>query len=78
MFVTGHYDGHQVQLDEPVNLKPNTKVRVEIPDETDEDFRRDWNRLSRKAFAKSYEREEREFGPEPEYLIRKPNLRKSR
>jgi hypothetical protein len=59
MFVAAHFDGHQIQLDEPVNLKPDTKIRVEILDDEQsfEEERREWNEFSLASFARLYDDE---------------------
>ena len=80
--IPAHYDGHNICLDKPIDLQPDMRLFVTVikPDEkeTEEEFRRDWAQLSQHAFAKFYEREEREHHIEPEYLIKKPNPRKHR
>ena len=59
MFVAAHFDGNQVQFDEPVNLKPDTKVWVQIPDDDKsfEEERREWFKFSLANFARLYEDE---------------------
>ena len=59
MFVSAHYDGHQILLDEPTNLKPDTKLLVDIPDDdqTVEEERREWTRFALTNFARMYEDE---------------------
>jgi len=52
--VNAHFDGKIVVLDEQVNLKPNTKVRVIVPEngETDADLAESCARLSEPAFER--------------------------
>lgn len=58
--IRGHFDGTQILLDEPCELKPNTKVIVKvITNEEDSD----WTELGKKNFAKAY------FDDEPEYSL---------
>jgi hypothetical protein len=56
--IHGHYDGTQVLLDEPCELKPNTKVIVTVV-ENDEDA--DWYLLGKKSFAQAYADDEPEI-----------------
>ncbi|MGI8543701.1 MAG: hypothetical protein ACR2MD_09530 [Aridibacter sp.] len=58
--IRGHFDGTQILLDEPCELKPNTKVIVRVITE-EEDV--DWTALGKKNFAKAYSDDE------PEYLL---------
>ena len=67
--IHGHFDGTQVLLDEPCELKPNTKVIITVV-ENDEDA--DWHLLGKKSFARAYADDEpeislekiKEFNPE--------------
>jgi len=56
--IQGHFDGKQILLDEPYDLKPNTKVIVRIL-EDDED--RDWVLTAKKNFARAYTDDEPEI-----------------
>lgn len=56
--IHGHYDGTQVLLDEPCELKPNTKVIITVI-ENDEDA--DWYLLGKKSFARAYADDEPEI-----------------
>ena len=77
--IPAHFDGRNICLDGPVDLRLNEKFTITLVRdeggkvETDDEFRDDWHRLSVSAFAKLYEREEREYGLD---LIKKPNPRK--
>lgn len=57
----GHYDGVQIRLDEPFELKPNAKLLITVI-EPDEDEREAWFKFSAEAFAAGYE-------DEPEYPL---------
>ena len=53
MIVNAYFDGERIILDEPVNLEPYMKLRVEI-DDGDLDTakeREEWFRFSMSAFA---------------------------
>jgi hypothetical protein len=55
--LNAHFDGKSVVLDEPVKLKPNTKVRVIVPEngETDAEIAESCARLSGPAFEKVWD-----------------------
>lgn len=57
-----HFDGQQIVLDEPYELKPNTSLVVTVLPEDDEE-RADWLRLSLHGLAAAYGNDE------PEYTI---------
>ena len=69
--IRGHFDGTQVLLDEPCELKPNTKVIIRVV-EDDEDA--DWYLLGKKSLSRAYADDEpeisldriKEFNPEYE------------
>ena len=52
-----HFDGKSVVLDEPVNLKPNTKVSVIVPEngETDAEIASSCARMSETVFEKIWD-----------------------
>ena len=55
--LNGHFDGKVIVLDEPADLKPNTKVKVIAPD-TGEDERAlvdDFAQASQAAFQKVWD-----------------------
>ena len=56
--IRGHFDGTQILLDEPCQLKPNTKVIVKVLQD-DEDA--DWFLLGKKNFARAFADDEPEF-----------------
>jgi hypothetical protein len=49
--LNAHFDGKVVIMDEPIALKPNTKVKVLAPDQGD-DSAEDFAQLSEAAFQK--------------------------
>lgn len=61
MTIRAHFDGRQVQLDEPVALQPDTELLVTVlPREQEADFdteRREWNEFALTSFARLYEDE---------------------
>ena len=64
-----HYDGSQIQLDEPYELQPDTKLLVTVipPDAADDAA---WTKFSQQRLAASYS------DAEPEYslnMVREPN-----
>jgi hypothetical protein len=69
--IYGHYDGTQVLLDEPCELKPNTKVIITV---IEDDENEDWYLLGKKSLARAYADDEpeiplnkiKEFNPEYE------------
>ncbi len=75
MFVYAHFDGHQILLDEPVNLKPDTKLLVDIPDDEQsvEEERREWARMALTNLGRRYDNEPELYTddmiiePNPEY-----------
>jgi len=59
--VAGHFDGEQIRLDEPLDLKPQTRLLVTIlPDDNDEE-REDWLRLSAEGLEVAYGDDEPEY-----------------
>ncbi|CAN5507735.1 hypothetical protein BH10ACI1_BH10ACI1_25010 [soil metagenome] len=69
--IRGHFDGTQVLLDEPCELKPNTKVIITVVEDGED---ADWYLLGKKSFARAYAHDEpeisldriKEFNPEYE------------
>ena len=55
--LNGHFDGKNIILDEPASLKPNTKVRVIVPEKNEaQDSIVDWcARLSEPVFQKIWD-----------------------
>lgn len=51
--ITAHFDGERILLDEPYELKPNTKLLVTVMTETD-DERESWLRLSFEQMNRAY------------------------
>lgn len=56
--IRGHFDGTQVLLDEPCDLKPNTKVIITV---VEDDADADWYLLGKKSFARAYADDEPEI-----------------
>ena len=56
--IRGHFDGTQVLLDEPCELKPDTKVIITVV-EDDEDA--DWYLLGKQSLARAYADDEPEI-----------------
>ena len=56
--IHGHYEGTQVLLDEPCDLKPNTKVIVTV---IEDDENADWYLLGKKSLARAYSDDEPEY-----------------
>jgi hypothetical protein len=50
-----HFDGKVIVLDEPMTLKPNTKVKVIALEAADDTVVDDFARFSEPAFAKIWE-----------------------
>ncbi len=62
--LTATFDGQHITLDEPVVLKPNTRLLVTVlPDEPPDEEHRDWTTLALQSLGRAY-------GPaEPEYTL---------
>lgn len=58
--VTAHFDGKQIQLDEPLDLEPNTRLMVTVL--TDQDAERSgWRQVSAQGLAQAYSANEEEY-----------------
>lgn len=55
-----HFDGKQILLDEPYELKPNTKLVVSVIQVADEE-RTDWTRFSLENLERAYGEDEPEY-----------------
>lgn len=53
--VNAHFDGKVIILDEPLVLKPNTKVKVIAPEQGEVSFMEDCARFSEAAFHKIWD-----------------------
>jgi hypothetical protein len=69
--IPAHFDGERIQLDEPVELKPNARLVVTVlPADADDEA---WNEFALRAFEAGYGDEEPEYTMEdlkwvnPEY-----------
>ena len=62
--LTAIFDGQHIRLDEPLDLKPNTRRLVTVlPDEPPGVEQRDWTALALQSLGRAY-------GPaEPEYTL---------
>lgn len=71
VILRAHFDGEQIRLDEPFELKPDTPLQVIVGgDDTLESEREDLFLLSNQRFAEAY------GDDEPEYtldMIKEPN-----
>ena len=57
-----HFDGQQIQLDDPFELKPNTRLIVTvITDESVDEDQADWAILSQKVLSNAYGEDEPEY-----------------
>ena len=57
-----HFDGEQICLDEPFELKPNTKLIVTVLlDESSDDEHHWWMRLAEEGLAAAYGENETEY-----------------
>lgn len=58
--LAAHFDGKQILLDEPFELKPNVKLIVTVlPENADE--REDWRLLAKQNLARAYGEGEPEY-----------------
>ena len=55
--LNAHFDGKHIVLDEPIDLKPDTRVRVVVPEigETDAEIVQICARMSEPAFKKIWD-----------------------
>lgn len=70
----GHYDGENIQLDEPFELQANVRLLITVlPDEFDQADRDAWTAVSRQSLSRAYSPDEPEYTaaaiqePNPEY-----------
>lgn len=57
--VRAHFDGNQIQLDEPIQLPANAPLLVTVlPSEENGD---DWSQISKMALARAYGDDEPEY-----------------
>jgi len=67
--IPAHFDGHQILLDEPCEIEPNTRLIVTIlPNHNSE--RESWLQLSANNFGRAYGNDEEEYSLD---LIKDPN-----
>jgi len=53
--LTGHFDGKHVVLDEPVTLKPNTKVQIIVPESSNAELVESYARISEPTFHRIWD-----------------------
>lgn len=69
--VRAHFDGEHIYLDEPCQLKPDTRLLIIIlPQQPGEDEREDWTGLSLRALNHAYGEQEPEYSLD---AIKEPN-----
>jgi hypothetical protein len=56
-----HFDGRQIQLDEPFELEPNTELLITVLPEAPIREREEWARLSLESLARIYGEDEPEY-----------------
>ena len=58
-----HFDGERIQLDEPYKLPANSRLIVTVipEEESFEQWREDWNRLSMQNLARAYGPDEADY-----------------
>ena len=65
-----HFDGRQIQLDEPFEMEPDTNLMVTVlPKQQEEEERRDWLFLSQQGLQGVYGEDEPEY---PLTMLRAP------
>lgn len=67
-----HFNGKQIQLDEPFELQPNTPLLITVLDAADDETK-DWLGLSLQGLAAAYSDDELEYPHKP-YQGAEPNL----
>lgn len=66
-----HFDGQQIKLDRPYDLKPNARLLVTVlPEQETDDERKDWLILSEMGLANAYAEDEVDY---PLSLIKEAN-----
>jgi hypothetical protein len=61
--VKAHYDGHTIQLDEPIALVPNARLLVTVLESPDE-IGADWPGLATAGLARAFGDDEPDYGPQ--------------
>ncbi len=56
-----HFDGSRIQLDEPFEMEPDTRLMVTVLPKQQDDERRDWQLLSQQGLQGAYEDEEPDY-----------------
>jgi hypothetical protein len=66
-----HFDGEQIQLDEPCQLEPNTPLRIVVGSSTTLEAEREgWLLLGSQRLADAYDEDEPEYTLD---MIKEPN-----
>lgn len=58
--VTAHFEGKNIQLDEPLDLEPNTKLMVTVVSGQDSE-RQEWLQFSLQGLARAYHDDEESY-----------------
>lgn len=77
-FLRAHFDGQKIVLDEPIKLKPNTKLIVAVLPEPETEPKNDkvqeereaWLQISMQGLENAYSEDEVEYSLD---LIKEPN-----
>jgi hypothetical protein len=56
-----HFDGQNIQIDEPCDLKPDDRLLVIVLDDESEAERKDWAQFSLTSMARAYGDDEPEY-----------------
>ena len=57
-----HFDGSRIQLDEPFEMEPDTRLMITVlPKQQEDDEQRDWRSLSQQGLQGAYGEEEPEY-----------------
>ena len=56
-----HFDGNQIQLDEPFELAPNTELLITVLPTASDEENEDWAMLSLEGLARAYGDDEPEY-----------------
>lgn len=59
-----HFNGNQVVIDEPAELKPDTKLLITVLPDTEGDRSSEWFQMAETSFDTAFGDDEPEYGPE--------------
>ena len=68
--LSAHFDGKQIILEEPLQLRPNTRLLVTVLPDSSGEFERDWSTIAANGLAAAYGPEEPDY---PDSTIQEPN-----